>query len=94
MVSALDLLHIDALHYTIQDLENAHHLDKLFERDEVILHLDARHMGVGGDDGWMASVYPEYRIPPGRFHYRLILRPVTTGDNPSEINRTRLEGFL
>ena len=68
MVLGLDRLHVDALHYSI--------------RDEVIVHLDARHSGVGGDDGWMASIHPEFKVLPGSYHYRLLLHPIAQGDDP------------
>jgi beta-galactosidase len=76
-VSAVEPLHIDALPYTIQDLAEAKHIYKLIPRDQVILHLDTRHMGIGGDDGWMASVHPEFKVYPGYYHYSLYLQPVT-----------------
>lgn len=94
MVKGLDLFHFDALFHTIQDLEQAKHLYKLIPRSEVILHLDARHMGVGGDDGWMASVHKEFLIPPGRYHFRLVLRPVTPSDDLAELGRIQIEDRL
>jgi len=90
MVLGSDLLHIDALNYTTQDLEAAKHIYKLVPRGEVILHLDARHMGVGGDDGWMASVYQEFLINAGRYHFNLRLRPLAAGEDPAALGRTRL----
>lgn len=92
LVTALDLLHVDALHYSIQDLESAKHLSGLAPRDEVILHLDGWHMGVGGDDGWMASVHPEFLINPGKYHFGLRLRPVGPADDPASLARGRLAG--
>ncbi|HEY9075290.1 MAG TPA: glycoside hydrolase family 2 TIM barrel-domain containing protein [Anaerolineaceae bacterium] len=84
-------LHFDALHYTIQDLEAARHVDKLVRRKAVILHLDGWHMGVGGDDGWMASVHPEFLIQPGRYSYAFRLRPLQRGDDLAALGRSRLE---
>ena len=67
MVIGLDKLHIDALHYTIQDLAAAGHPYELAHRDEVILHLDGWHMGVGGDDGWLSQVHKEFLLYPGKY---------------------------
>ncbi len=75
MVVGLDTLHFDALHYSIHDLADARHLNKLHPRPETILHLDARHMGVGGDDGWMAQVHKEFLIFPGIYRYGFTLKP-------------------
>ncbi len=87
MVCGADLFHFDALHYTIQDLAAAGHLHRLTPRQAVILHLDGRHMGVGGDDGWMSTVHPEFLIYPGRYRYTLCLRPVTSQDNLAALGR-------
>lgn len=94
MVIGMDKFHFDALHFTIQDLENAKHTASLTPRDSVILHLDGRHMGVGGDDGWMASVHNEYLIFPGIYTYSLRLRPVTAEDDPSELGRAAHHRFF
>jgi beta-galactosidase len=74
MVTGLAPLHVDALHYTTQNLAEASHTYDLSRQDEVILHLDGWHMGVGGDDGWMASVHPEFLIPPGHYQFGFFLR--------------------
>ena len=94
LVTALGRLHFDALHYTIQNLAEAKHTYALVKRDEVILHLDGWHMGVGGDDGWMASVHPEFLIYPGKYHYAVQLKPVTGSDNLAALGRVRIEGVL
>lgn len=76
MVTGLAPLHVDALHYSTQNLADARHTYDLVPVPEVILHLDGWHMGVGGDDGWMASVHPEFLIQPGRYQFGLKLRAV------------------
>jgi beta-galactosidase len=68
-VVCLPPLHIDALHYTVADLAQARHPYELTRRAQTILHLDIAHMGVGGDDGWLAPVHPEFRVPPARYHF-------------------------
>jgi beta-galactosidase len=92
MVTGLDKLHFDALHYSIPDLEQAKHLDALHPRDEITLHLDGRHMGVGGDDGWMAQVHKEFLIFPGIYRFTYKLKPLTAQDDPAVIARTKVEG--
>jgi beta-galactosidase/beta-glucuronidase len=72
-VEGLERLHFDALHYTIQDLEAARHPYALTRLDDVILHLDGWHMGVGGDDGWLAPVHEEFLLYPGRYRFALRL---------------------
>ena len=87
MIIGMDNLHFDALHYSIRDLTEAKHIVALQPRDEVILHLDARHMGVGGDDGWMSQVHPEFLIYPGLYRLRSNSRPLTGQDDPSDLAR-------
>jgi beta-galactosidase len=88
MVIGLDKLHFDALHYSIRDLAEARHIYALTPRDEVILHLDGWHMGVGGDDGWMAPVHTEFLIFPGRYRNAFRIKPVTAQDDPSTLGRS------
>jgi len=90
LVIGSDVLHFDALHYSIQDLDRAGHPHELTLLNEVILHLDGWHMGVGGDDGWLSQVHEEFLIRPGRYHYSLRLRPIAAQDDPSELGRTIL----
>jgi beta-galactosidase len=92
MVVGLDPLHIDALHYTIKDLEQAGHPYELTRCNETILHLDGRHMGVGGDDGWTAPVHDEFLVNPGKYHFSFRLRPISGDEDPAAAARSMIEG--
>jgi beta-galactosidase len=46
------------------------------------MHLDAAHMGVGGDDSWSPTVHDEYLLPPGRYELGVVLRAVEGGCQP------------
>jgi beta-galactosidase len=92
MVIGHDHLHFDALHYSIHDLAEAKHTVDLQPRDEVILHLDARHMGVGGDDGWLSQVHPEFLIYPGLYRFSFKLKPLTSTENRAAVARVGIEG--
>jgi beta-galactosidase len=87
-------LHFDALHYTVKDLEQAGHPYELTRLPETVLHLDGWHMGVGGDDGWMASVHPEFLVNPGRYQFTFRLRPVWAGEDLAAAARTGIEGMI
>jgi beta-galactosidase len=93
-VISRDRLHFDALHYNISDLANARHPYDLPQRKEITLHLDGWHMGVGGDDGWMASVHPEFLIFPGVYQFALRLCPLRPGSDPTAMHRLCLEGVI
>jgi beta-galactosidase len=92
MVVGQGLLHFDATHYSIRDLAEAKHLIALHPRDEVILHLDHLHMGVGGDDGWLSQVHEEFLILPGIYWFAYKLKPLTPQDNLGVGARIKIEG--
>ena len=92
MIIGFDKLHFDALHYSIPDLADAKHIVALRQREEVILHLDGWHMGVGGDDGWLSQVHNEFRLYPGIYRFAYKLKPITNQDDLSETTRMKIEG--
>ncbi len=66
--------HFDALHHRVADLAGVKHYWELTPRKEVVLHLDALHMGVGGDNGWTPNVHEEYLIYPGTYRFGVTLK--------------------
>jgi len=82
-------LEISALYYKPEDLERARHPYELKPRDEIILRLNYRQMGVGGDDSWGARPHPEFTIYPDRsYTYRFRLRPLSGPlESPMEISK-------
>jgi beta-galactosidase len=87
LLVAQKTLHYDALHYAVQDLAAAGHPHELMLLDEVVLHLDGWHMGVGGDDGWASQVHPEFLIRPGNYRYAFRICPLGIDDDPSILAR-------
>jgi beta-galactosidase len=73
------LLNVSAWPYTMQDLEDAKHINELPDRDFITVNLDYKQMGIGGDDGWTwrARPHPEYRLPSKRYAYNFRIRPYT-----------------
>ncbi|MFD7401819.1 glycoside hydrolase family 2 TIM barrel-domain containing protein [Streptomyces sp. NPDC059866] len=73
------LLEFNASHFTPEDLSvGARHDYQLIARDVVVLRLNHRQMGVGGDNSWGAHTHDEYKLFTDRdysFTYRL--RPLT-----------------
>ena len=43
----------------------------------VHVHLDAAHMGVGGDDSWSPSVHAAYLVAPREYAFGIALLPLT-----------------
>ena len=61
-----------ALPYTDADLMNAQHAWELTPRPYTVLHLDARHRGVGNAScGQDVDTLPQYRVPKEKQHYKL-----------------------
>lgn len=64
----------EPFHFSVQQ-----HRDETYERtaydwqlpepEQVTLHMDALHAGLGGDNGWTKNIHEPYRIPAGRYHY-------------------------
>ncbi|MFA7691574.1 MAG: glycoside hydrolase family 2 TIM barrel-domain containing protein [Candidatus Hydrogenedentales bacterium] len=81
-------LSINAMHHSIEDLETAIHPFELPHRDLVILNIDWKQQGVGGDDAWGSWPHEPYLIPCEATSYRFRLRPITTDDDIDTWART------
>ncbi len=66
--------HFSLSPYSDEVLTKAQHTNALVSDGHAYLHIDAAHMGVGGDDSWSPSVHPEFLIKHKRFNYRLMFR--------------------
>lgn len=87
MASGMPLMEMSALHYTIEDLEEAGHPYELNRVDETIVHLNYKQMGLGGDNSWGKLPRKEYRIPADQYSYSLRLRPVNRRDSAMELSK-------
>ena len=75
-IEGLPHFHFSALHATDAALSTATHLHDLQPCPETILHIDAHHMGLGGDTGWTPNVHPEYHIHAGIHRWAFTMRPI------------------
>ncbi|WP_421188712.1 beta-galactosidase [Aeromonas sanarellii] len=66
--------HFSVSRYSQQQLALARHQTDLVAEGGVHLCLDGFHMGVGGDDSWSQSVWPEFWLLPGSYSWHCILR--------------------
>jgi len=65
--------------YSLEDLEQAEHtsdLPHLSHSQAVHVHLDHRHMGIGGDNSWFPCVHPPYLVEDKSFKYELMIHPI------------------
>jgi beta-galactosidase len=86
----LPRLSLNALHYSAEDLDQANHHHHMTPRAETFLNLDARQMGLGGDDSWQALPLEKYRIEAGPMSYRFRLRPIPSGETPMALSKVAM----
>ncbi|KAK9814513.1 hypothetical protein WJX72_007158 [[Myrmecia] bisecta] len=71
-------LQMNISRYPIESIVAARHDHELKADGVLHVHLDAAHMGVGGDDSWSPSVHKEYAVPPATYQLSLLLTPVAS----------------
>ncbi|MDT0614875.1 glycoside hydrolase family 2 TIM barrel-domain containing protein [Streptomyces lancefieldiae] len=79
LASGEPLLEANASHFMPEDLSvGVRHDYQLTPRDEVVLRLNHRQMGVGGDNSWGAHTHDEFKLFADRdYSYTYRLRPLT-----------------
>ncbi|MET9973263.1 beta-galactosidase small subunit, partial [Streptomyces sp. NPDC006356] len=89
LVSGEPLLEVNASHFTPEDLSvGARHDYQLTPREEVVLRVSHRQMGVGGDNSWGAHTHDEYKLFASRdYSYTYRLRPLTDLDEATRASR-------
>uniref|UniRef100_A0A7N0V4Z8 beta-galactosidase n=1 Tax=Kalanchoe fedtschenkoi TaxID=63787 RepID=A0A7N0V4Z8_KALFE len=83
-------MQMNASFYSVQELDRATHNEDLVEGDTVEVHLDHKHMGIGGDDSWSPSVHEEYLIKPTPYSFSIRLCPITAASPASDIYKSQL----
>ncbi|MEV7990531.1 glycoside hydrolase family 2 TIM barrel-domain containing protein [Streptomyces sp. NPDC086077] len=78
LVCGEPLVEVNASHFTPEDLSSGvRHDYQLTPRDAVVLRVNHRQMGVGGDDSWGAHTHDEYKLFADRdYAYTYRLRPL------------------
>ncbi len=89
VLSDAPLLEVNASHFTPEDLSaGARHDYQLTPREEVVLRVNHRQMGVGGDDSWGAHTHDEFKLFANRdYAYSYRLRPLTGVDEAMAVSR-------
>ncbi|NRF89463.1 DUF4981 domain-containing protein [Paenibacillus frigoriresistens] len=65
-ITGLPLVELNALPYLPSELEAHDHTYKLPASDKVVLRVNYKQMGVGGDDSWGARTHPEFTLYANR----------------------------
>ncbi|MGV4888162.1 glycoside hydrolase family 2 TIM barrel-domain containing protein [Streptomyces viridosporus] len=89
LVSGEPLLEVNASRFTPEDLScGARHDYQLTPRDEVVLRVNHRQMGVGGDNSWGAHTHDEFKLLADRaYAYTYRLRPLSDVRTATELSR-------
>ncbi|MGD8539589.1 MAG: glycoside hydrolase family 2 TIM barrel-domain containing protein [Candidatus Aminicenantes bacterium] len=80
MVIGMPLLSVSAHHYTTKELEQASHSYKLAWQPYVVLNIDHKQMGVGGDNSWGARPRDWCTLWPESYAYSYRLKPLSSED--------------
>lgn len=88
-LSDAPLLEVNASHVTPEDLSaGVRHDYQLTPREEVVLRVNHRQMGVGGDNSWGAHTHDEFKLPANRdYAYSYRLRPLDGVDGATAASR-------
>ncbi|MBA4494519.1 glycoside hydrolase family 2 TIM barrel-domain containing protein [Paenactinomyces guangxiensis] len=91
MAAGLPLLEVNALHYTEDQLESVKHPYELTKMDDIILNLNYKQMGVGGDNSWGARPHPEFTLYANKsYSYSYRLKPITREMSPMELSKQKI----
>lgn len=83
-------MQMSASYYGAAELDRATHVHRLVKGDDIEVHLDHRHMGLGGDDSWSPCVHEQYLLPPTRYAFSLRLCPLLPSSSCHDIYRSQL----
>ncbi|GAV75270.1 Glyco_hydro_2 domain-containing protein/Glyco_hydro_2_C domain-containing protein/Glyco_hydro_2_N domain-containing protein/Bgal_small_N domain-containing protein [Cephalotus follicularis] len=84
-------MQMSASYYSIAELDRATHNEELIEGDNIEVHLDHKHMGLGGDDSWTPCVHDKYLIPPVPYSFSIRLCPITAATSTLDIYKSQLQ---
>ncbi|XP_031257673.1 uncharacterized protein LOC116115688 [Pistacia vera] len=84
-------MQMNASYYTTTELDRATHNEDLLKGDIIEVHLDHKHMGLGGDDSWTPCVHDKYLIPGVPYSFCIRLCPLTAATSGHDIYRSQLQ---
>ncbi|MFW9820020.1 MAG: glycoside hydrolase family 2 TIM barrel-domain containing protein [Candidatus Thorarchaeota archaeon] len=71
-------LNVSAWPYTMEDLEEARHINELPNRKDITINIDYKQQGVGGDRIGILDVREEYKLKKNKeLHYCFLFKPFT-----------------
>ncbi|KAJ4720300.1 Beta-galactosidase [Melia azedarach] len=84
-------MQLNASYYTTTELDHATHNEQLRKGDTIEVHLDHKHMGLGGDDSWTPCTHEKYLVPAVPYSFSVRLFPMTAATSGNDIYRSQLQ---
>ncbi|KZV17252.1 beta-galactosidase [Dorcoceras hygrometricum] len=82
-------MQMNASYYGTAELERATHNEELVKGDNIEVHLDHKHMGIGGDDSWSPCVHEKYLVPTTDYSFKIRFSPVYASTSGHSIYKTQ-----
>ncbi|KAF2322515.1 hypothetical protein GH714_017392 [Hevea brasiliensis] len=83
-------MQMSASYYSKAELDRARH-NKDLQGNDIEVHLDHKHMGVGGDDSWTPSVHDKYLVPAVPYSFSIRLCPITAATTGLQIYESQIQ---
>ncbi|KAL2478168.1 glycoside hydrolase family 2 protein [Forsythia ovata] len=84
-------MQMNASYYSTAELERATHNRELVKGENIEVHLDHKHMGIGGDDSWSPCVHDKYLVPAIQYSFSIRLSPLTATISGYDIFRSQIQ---
>ncbi|XP_073014816.1 LOW QUALITY PROTEIN: uncharacterized protein [Primulina eburnea] len=83
-------MQMSASYYGTAELERATHNEELVKGENIEVHLDHKHMGIGGDDSWSPCVHEKYLVPATNYSFYIRFSPVNASTSGFSIYKSQL----
>ncbi|KAJ6934521.1 hypothetical protein NC651_009511 [Populus alba x Populus x berolinensis] len=84
-------MQMSASYYSTAELDRATRNEELVQGNDIEVHLDHKHMGLGGDDSWSPCVHDKYLVPAVPYSFSIRLCPITAATSGLEIYKSQLQ---
>lgn len=84
-------MQLNASYFSTAELDRAVRNEELIKGDTIEVHLDHKHMGIGGDDSWTPCVHENYLVPAVPYSFSIRLCPVTSATSGQNLYRSQLQ---
>ncbi|CAN0916971.1 lacZ [Linum grandiflorum] len=84
-------LQVSASYYSTVELDRATHNERLIQGNDIEVHLDHKHMGLGGDDSWSPCVHDKFLVAAVPYTFSLRMCPVTAQTSGLDIYKSQVQ---